>query len=507
MDAQIATADEHSLTVREAFKRYPKAVFWAIIMSMTIIMEGYDATLIGNFFTYPSFERKYGTYYPGLGYQISTPWQTGLSLCAIVGAFFALLANGYLTERFGHRRVVMVALVVMIGIVFLQFFASSLAMLQAAQVLVGLPWGIFSIMGPTYASEVCPLVLRGYLTSYVNLCWVIGQFIGAGVLQGLVSNQTEWAYRIPFAIQWVWPVPLFLLTYFAPDSPWWLVRKGRVADAERSIQRLSVNLTPEEIRNSVAMMIHTDRLEKAMRTESSYWDCFRSTNLRWSEIACMALCAQSFSGEVFAYSPTYFLIQAGLNSSDAYKMNFGGTAIAFVCTCISWLLMSYLGRRTLFIWVLSTMTCVLLVIGVLSYPQSDAAKWTQGGLSLAWLAVYSATLGPQSFAIAAEVSATRVRAQTISLARNSYYLVAIVANVVEPRLINHTAANLKGKTAFFWMGTSLLTVVWAIFRLPETRDRTYEELDLLFEKSLPARQFELADMNTIREGHNNLGQV
>ncbi len=62
VEAQIATADEHSLTVREAIKRYPMAIFWSVIMSMTIIMEGYDASLILNFFTYPSFAKKYGVY-------------------------------------------------------------------------------------------------------------------------------------------------------------------------------------------------------------------------------------------------------------------------------------------------------------------------------------------------------------------------------------------------------------------------------------------------------------
>lgn len=55
----------------------------------------------------------------------------------------------------------------------------------------------------TYASDVTPMVLRPYLTSYVNLCWVIGQFIAAGVLRGFLDREDQWAYRVPFAIQWV----------------------------------------------------------------------------------------------------------------------------------------------------------------------------------------------------------------------------------------------------------------------------------------------------------------
>ena len=164
----------------------------------------------------------------------------------------------------------------------------------------------------------------------------------------------RWAYKIPFAIQWAWPVPLFILAYLAPDSPWWLVRKGRIEDAERSIQRLSSNMSPSQIQLKLAMMVHTDAYEKTLQTESSYWDCFKGTNLRRTEIACMILAAQTWAGEAFAYNATYFFTQAGLAPSDAYKMNFGATALAFVATCISWLLMTYAGRRYVYPWVKSS---------------------------------------------------------------------------------------------------------------------------------------------------------
>ena len=78
--------------------------------------------------------------------------------------------------------------------------------------------GVFQTLTTTYAAEVTPVVLRPYLTTYVNLCWVIGQLIAAGILKAFVSNDTEWAYRIPYAIQWIWPLPIAIVCWFAPES-------------------------------------------------------------------------------------------------------------------------------------------------------------------------------------------------------------------------------------------------------------------------------------------------
>jgi SP family general alpha glucoside:H+ symporter-like MFS transporter len=76
---------------------------------------------------------------------------------------------------------------------------------------------MFQTLSVAYASEVCPVVLRGYLTTYANICWVIGQILSSGVLRALLSQTNEWAYRIPFALQWIFIPPIFLGVIFAPE--------------------------------------------------------------------------------------------------------------------------------------------------------------------------------------------------------------------------------------------------------------------------------------------------
>lgn len=184
--------------------------------------------------------------------------------------------------------------VLITGLVFIPFFAPTVGVLVAGEILCGIIWGQFSITGATYASEVCPLPLRAYLTSYINITWIIGQFIAACVLRGVTNMSGAWAYRIPFAIQWVWPIPLFIGVYFAPESPWWLVRKDRLDKAEAALKRLT--RSGFETKQTLAMLVHTNQLEQMYETGTSYLDCFRGVDLRRTEIACMAWAVQVFFG-------------------------------------------------------------------------------------------------------------------------------------------------------------------------------------------------------------------
>jgi MFS transporter, SP family, general alpha glucoside:H+ symporter len=374
--------------------------------------------------------------------------------------------------------------------IFIVFFANSAGVLIVGQVLCGLSWGVFAIVGPSYASEVCPTNLRGYLTTYVNLCWAIGQFIAAGVLEGLVNRPDQWGYRIPFAVQWAWPVPLMVVCFCAPESPWFLVRKDRVEEAKVSLRRLGGDKTEEQINGQLAMMVHTATIESQITQGTTYLDCFKGVDFRRTEICCLAFAGQILSGSSFAYSPSYFFTTAGMSASHAYQLNLGGTGIAFLGTILSWFLIAHFGRRTLYVTGQSILVVTLFIIGIINSASSAKnAVWVEAGFCIFWLFVYSMTVGPIAYSIVAETSSVRLRPLTVSLARTMYQIVNIFSQVIEPYFMNPTAWNASGKTGFFWGGTALLTLTWAYFRLPEPSGRTYEEMDILFARKVSARKF------------------
>ncbi|KAI1065923.1 hypothetical protein LB507_000784 [Fusarium sp. FIESC RH6] len=490
-EAFEATADEHSYGVIQGFKTYKAAAFWSIVISTTVIMEGYDVTLLGSFYGYPRFREKYGAWLDEEnGYQISANWQQRFNCLGALANIIGAMLNGWATSRWGHRVVLISGLFWLSAFIFVVFFAPNIEVLLLGQFLCNIPWGIFATTGPAYAAEVTPLAIRGYLTAYVNLCWCIGQFISAGVLKGLVTNPTPWGYRIPFAIQWVWPVPLAIAAYLAPESPWHLVRTNQLEKAKVSLERLSNPEHNINYDNAVAMMVHTNKLEIEERSGTSYWDCFRGSNLRRTEIACMGFLSQITNGGALCYSGSFFFQQTGISAETSYGIALGGTGIAFVGTIVSWFYIYKFGRRRIWLTGFTCLVVILWTIGFLALPkQTLPLAWAQSVLCIVWLGAYSMTVGPIIYTIVAEIGSTRLRTQTIVLARSTYYVGNIVCGgLIQPEMLAPGSWNLKGKTAFFWAGLATLTLIWGYFRMFETKDRTFGEMDFMFQKGVSARK-------------------
>ena len=118
----------------------------------------------------------------------------------------------------------------------------------------------------------------------------------------------------------MWPVFLIPLLCFAPESPWHLVRKGRLEEAEQSLRRLQRKSAPIDPKNTLATIIHTNSLELELSAGTSYLDCFRGIERRRTEIACMVFAGQVLSGANFAYNSTYFFQQVGISTSVTYNV-------------------------------------------------------------------------------------------------------------------------------------------------------------------------------------------
>ncbi|KAI8667330.1 hypothetical protein LRP88_00916 [Fusarium phalaenopsidis] len=496
-------AIEKETTFLRCCRQYPKAVGWSLLLFLTVVMEAYDKSLVTGFLAFPAFRRKYGrpTLPPNTPpedqvYEISPSWQMGLQNAAIGCEIIGLLAHGYITDVIGYRKMMIASLLWMCAAVFGAFFANGIGVLLASQALCGISWGVIQTLAATYAAEVVPSVLRPFVLSNINMCWLVGQVIGTGILRALVHNSSQWSYRLPFALQWAWAIPLLFGICFAPDSPWWLIRHGRTAEAKHALYRLS-NESNMDINDTIELMQHTNRVEKTLKYGGgSYLDLFKGVNRRRTEIACMAWICQALSGwSLTSYAP-YFFEQAGFDASSSFNLSVAGYGVGILGGIMSWTLLSFVGRRKLYLSGLLIPVILLLAGGIVSVTLGDrrGADWALGAIIIAMTFFYDLTIGPVCYVLVAEIPSTRLRVKTVALARVTYNIAIMVNNIVMPKMLNPSAWNIGGKACFLYASTSFVCLIWCYFRLPETRKLTYLELDILFEKKAPTSKFkELQD--------------
>ncbi|WVW79631.1 hypothetical protein I302_101600 [Kwoniella bestiolae CBS 10118] len=507
--AQEADAADHQLTIRQALSRYKKAVFWSMILSFSLVMEGYDLVIINSFYGQTQFKERFGEVQPNGTKIITASWQSILSNVAVLGQLTGLVINIWTQDRFGARHTMMFFMAWMAAAIFIPVFAPTLPVLAAGELICGISWGIFQTLSTSYASEIVPTVLRPYVTAFVCMCWGLGITISSAVVRGVVGMEGDWGWRLPFCLQWIWPLPLFIAAYLAPESPWNAVRRGKQELARNSLTRLRdpSKTTEREIDATLAYINHVTNLERAETAGSSVLECFRGVNLRRTEINCVVWAAQILCGNaILGYSVT-FLQMAGFSEVQSFNLNISLSCCYIIGGILSWFLMARLGRATLYMGGLAFMFICLVAIGGLGFVGSKQANLAIGILLVISTLCNMTTVGPVCYPIVAETPSGRLRYKTITIGRFVYNLTGIFNNSVTPRMIQASAWGWGAKCALFYAGTNLLCLIWCWFRLPETKDRPFGAIDLLFENRVPARKFKYTKADQFAHTSEDLDHI
>ncbi|KUL89020.1 hypothetical protein ZTR_06000 [Talaromyces verruculosus] len=399
--SQLYTQTQHALSFWEAVRLYKPAVLWSIMISVAVVLKGFDGALVGSIVGLDSLRSSSVT----------------LSVVSLAALF-----SGWVYDRFGPKVTLTACSVLSIAFIFMEFFANTPAVLFLGELFNDTVISFYPVVASAYIGEVCPLVLRGVAGSMVNLGFVVGQLIASGELKGTNTLSSQWAYRIPYASQWAPALLILAFVVFCPNSPWWL----------------TLDVTP-----TLTNIQHTLRLEAELTKHHNYLDCSRGSDLRPLIISVMVYSIQPLSGQVlYVNYAVQFFQRAGLNSSDAFSMNVGLTSIGFIGTIVSWPLISKLGRRPLCIWGTLAIALLLFLIGILdvipqarSGSQNIAPIWAQCSLILVCLFTYDITIGPACFTILTEIPSVQLRGM-IGLATVSCHICNIIFGVSIPYAID-----------------------------------------------------------------------
>lgn len=495
-----AARREHDLTVREAVSKHRAAVFWASFFCLPNLIIGYDPTIVGTLVGIPEFRKTFGYEYPpGSGtYVLAASWTSAFTFAPVIGYMLSAIWGGWCVDRYGPRKTLLGATALSLATLLLQILGESAAVIFVGDLLTGLLTGSFPVLGPAYISEILPVCLRGMGLSCNNLAQVLGSLLAIVILRGTESRSDKWAYKAPFVTEYAFPLVFLVGGFLAPETPWFLMKKEREAEARKSLER--TGYLGDDVENTMAHMRETIALEADLSSSHTYLDCFRGTNLRRTLICAMAYSGQFLCGINLAASYcTYFFQLAGLPTSESFDLSCGLFALGVVGNILSWPLMTIWGRRSGYIGTCSFTTVLMYILGFLGLASASntAAMYAKSILLLVFYLVYNMGLGPIVYVLIAEVPSTRLRGRTLGLACFAPHVLSIAITAGLPYAMGPTEANWGAKTGFLFGGLSTLVVVWAVLCLPETKGLTFEELDILFEKGVPANRFANAEWRGI----------
>lgn len=541
----------------QVVRSWKMAVIYSILFSVTIIGEGYDLAVMGNFFSLRQFQDLFGVEpAPGKAREIPALWQSLLQCSALMGQILAIYLTGHSVDRFGYRKTVLAAIGSVIVFLLVPFFSTEavkaagsnggLGTLLASEFLLGMPWGCFQATTLPYASEVAPVKLRPTLTTFVNMCWIFGQLLATAANRAVTGLDNKFtAFRIPVAVQWIWPLPIGIGVFLAPESPWWLVRNGRSDKALKALRRLNkdadfpaegqlrvLELTNAHERDSGAAAAAAGNAnpDQSGKTESNtplsssekispvgessheeegagqdendahpdesrvgYRDCFRGTNRRRTEIVVMLNLTQQLCGSCLMYYSAKLYQKGGVDPERAFDYTLIQYGLGIIAISFSWPLMRYVGRRRIWITGLTLSIILMSGVGLLGFftGRHPAVPWAIAALLIMFTVVYNLSTGPLTYSLVSEMPSTRLKAKTIVIGRCSYLLAGFFNLFLTPKMLEDVPNGwgCGPRAAIVFACLDIIFLVWAWFRLPETKGRSFAEIDVLFKLKTPARKF------------------
>jgi MFS family permease len=476
-------------------------------MSTAILYGGYDSVILGTLNAVPAYQRDFGEWLPKkdpYGHQIlkeDGEWEHEwtipafwLSLWSGIGPLGQIAGSalgGWLLDRKGRKFCLFLGSIIgAIGI--LDLVLSNMpadknmrrGLILAGKVIQGFGLGVIKMETFTYMSEVIPVSLKGAVMSLVPTFTLLGQLIGSIIIFTIIENEKSMAYMIAMGSQWALALPPFILAFFIPESPAFLIKHSNPAAALQSFTRL---LGPKNNpRAALRKMEITIEEEARQSAKISYLDCFNSVNRRRTFIVIFASSVEFCFGLSLLSDVSYFLQRVGMDSSKSVLFLIAGIVVGLFANFAATWTVSHIGRRKLTVTSFIVAAGFWGFMGFLGIKQFSWTQWAVGGICTCVVVTCGLGCWPASYAIMGETSALRMRAKSQALGSLANNVTGIIANATLPFLYNNDAANIGAKTGFVFTGLCAIGAVLTYFFVPELKGRSALEIDHLFEKGVSA---------------------
>ena len=395
---------------------------------------------------------------------LQTGWAVG---CINLGAAMGALVGGKLSDTLGRKKLLMLCAILFALTGLGTGWASSFTLFVGFRMLSGVAVGVAALVCPMYVAEISPASIRGKMVSFYQLSIVIGILL-AYLSNYFLLDSGENNWRWMFSSQSVPSLIFFFGLFFVAESPRWLIGKKRTLEAHAILSRIGgipyADAETEQIENSFAQK---SREEVADLFKNDVW------HIVFIGIMIAVFSQAVGQNSLFSYAPELFK-KAGMPEDTAFLQSIIIGVINFVFTFIAIGTIDKIGRKKLLEY-----GSFLLFLDAMAL--AAAFYWQLSGVwvlifVLAFIAIYSATLGPVTWVALSEIFPNRIRGSALALATLALWIANFFTTSLFPVMNQHL-----GLSATFLIHGSICLVYFFFVRakVPETKGKSLEEIEQL----------------------------
>ncbi|MCP9755371.1 sugar porter family MFS transporter [Lacihabitans sp. CCS-44] len=412
---------------------------------------------------------------PSLREQLQlTPSQESMVVGAVLfGAMFGPFISGFLTDKLGRKKINIIASLVFVVGSILAAIAPDTNSLIAGRLLLGLAIGIVAATVPLYLAELSPKDKRGRMVTFFQLAITLGILLSYVV--GYIFGDAENAWRLMFWAGFVPAIILFVGMLLVPESPRWLLTKGRNEEALKVLNQLR---TPDE---AVAEYNETLKLLEEEKLNKSSWMELFMPKLRIPLFIGIGIFAiQQFSGinAIIYYSTDIF--KSLFSDSQATLATVGVGIVNSLATILGMQFLDKWGRKPLlYTGLIGTAVCLgtvgLAFLFESSLPAGLRQMMLVGGI-YTYIIFFAISLGPLGWLLISEVYPLKIRGFASSMGSFNHWFFDLMVAISFP-LMRATSLGKNGGIFFIYMIVVLLGLFFAKFVVFETKGLSLEDIE------------------------------
>jgi SP family sugar:H+ symporter-like MFS transporter len=354
-----------------------------------------------------------------------TAGQTSLIVSILsVGTFFGALTAGPVADMIGRRLGLVASNVVFCVGVVLQTIATRQPLFIAGRFFAGFGVGMISATIPLYQSETSPKWIRGAVVGCYQLAITIGLLLAAIVDNSTKHRNDTGSYRIPIAIQFAWAIILFVGCIFLPETPRYLIKKGRPDRAAKSLSQLRrLDVEHPALLEELAEITANHEYELSLG-KATYLDCFKGNLGKRLFTGCALQMLQQLTGVNFIfYYGTSFFQNSGIRNPFIISMI--TSAINVLSTFPGLYMVETWGRRNLLLFGaigMSVCQFIVAITGTVAGVDNLAAQQALIAFVCIYIFFFACSWGPVAWVVTGEIFPLKVRSKSLSMTTASNWL-------------------------------------------------------------------------------------